>query len=168
MTKDKNDSPLTPDPEYVQITREELEELKRGKSDIEKLANSLASAIQESRKPYVSPEQEQNEQQARDSMRKQAEGQRRQREWDQKNCPHIMACNPLSSTRDMFGRSSFIKHRLDTGAEILLCTNCQKVVWPDDPDYVRFYNMHTTNVPSASGNRPHIRDVESAMNAGRL
>jgi hypothetical protein len=78
-----------------------------------------------------------------------------------------MACNPLSSTRDMFGRASFIKHRLDTGVEILLCTNCQKVVWPDDPDYAKYYNAHTTNVSSSAGNR-YFPDVRSAMEAGRL
>jgi hypothetical protein len=163
----KNDSPLTPENDVVTISREELEALKQGKSDIEKLANSLANAIQESRKPYKSEGEIQNEKEAQKQMREMAEAQRRQKKIDQDNCPHIMACNPLSSTRDMFNRASFIKHRLDTGVEILLCTNCQKVVWPDDPDYAKYYNAHTTNTPSSAGNR-YFPDVRSAMEAGRL
>jgi len=163
----KDESPLS-EPEFVSISREELEELKQSKSETRQLAEALAAAIQDSRKPYVSPGDLENQAASRASMKRMAEGQRLSKKQEQDACPHIMACNPLSSTRDMFNRASIIKHRLDTGIEVLVCTNCQKVAWPDDPDYLKLYNAHTTNQPSSAGQRPHIRDFQAAMEAGRL
>jgi hypothetical protein len=152
--------------EQVTISKEEFEQLKSGKSELSQLVEGLANAIIESKKPYVSPGQEANDAASRASMKKQAEFIRRSKKWEQDACPHIMACNPLSSTRDMFNRSSFIQHTLDTGARFLMCTNCQKVVWYDDPEFVKYANHNTTNQPSAAGHR-YFHNQEEVMKAGR-
>lgn len=169
MSKKENENALageTDQQEQVTISRTELEQLKSGKSELRQLVEGLGQVIIDSKKPYVSPGQEANDAAARDSMRRQAEAQRRSKKWEQDACPHIMACNPLSSTRDMFNRSSFLKHTLDTGAPFLMCTNCQKVVWWDDPDYVKYANHNTTNQPSAAGHRI-FHNQDEAMKAGR-
>lgn len=152
--------------EQVTISKAELEQLRSGKSELRQLVEGLGQVIVDARKPYVSPGQEANDAASRESMKRQAEAIRRSKKWEQDACPHIMACNPLSSTRDMFNRSSFIQHTLDTGARFLMCTNCQKVVWYDDVDYVRYANHNTTNQPSSAGHR-YFHNQEEVMKAGR-
>src|SRR5271154_5301399 len=157
MSKDKE----FPEDQVV-LTRAEFEALKAKQSDNQMLIEGLAAAIQKGREPYKSPGQIENEKTAQEQSRRMAENQRLSKKIDQQNCPHIMACNPLSSTRDMFNRASFIHHRLDTGAEILMCTNCQKTIWPDDPEYARCYMLNTTNQTSSAGMR-FFADPVAAM-----
>jgi hypothetical protein len=168
MAKDKNDSPLTPDePEVITLTREEFEALKKGKSDVELLATSITSAMQDARKPYVSEGELANQRNAQEAMKRLAASQRAAKKWDQDHCPHIKGCNPLSDSLDTANRSAFIRHRLDTGATFLMCTNCQKVIWQDDPEFQIWYNKPSGNRPSAGGDR-FQSDPLKAMREGRL
>jgi len=153
--------------EKVEITQAEYEELKSGKSELRELVQGLAQAIQESRKPYVSEGQIQNEEAARQTMKAQAEKQRLAKKWDQEHCPHIKGCNPLSDSMDMHNRSAFIRHRLDTGATFLMCSNCQRIIWQDEPDFQYWATKPSGNRPSAAGDR-FQPDPLRAMREGRL
>lgn len=157
---------MAKEPELVTITKEELEALKSGKTELQEILKGLGNAIVESKKPYVDPGQEANEASMRESMKKQKQAQDRQKKFDQDSCPHKMASNPLSSTPDMFGRAAFWHFRLDTGEQILICSNCQKVVRQTDPEFVKFASMPTTNIAGSAGQR-FFADPLAVIKAGQ-
>lgn len=160
---------MAKEPELITITKEELDALRKQnpKSETREIAEAIAVALIESKKPYVSPGEEENRRMAQEQMKRQGLSQRRQKKLEQESCPHIKGCNPLSDSQDIHNRSSFLRHRLDTGATFLMCTNCQKTIWQDDPEFNQWLNKPSGNRPSAAGDRYQTDPVE-AMNLGRL
>lgn len=130
-----------------------------GKSSSE----TLAAAILESRKPYVDPRNEENEEQMRQSSRLQRQREKEQTEYSQKHCPHLQGSNALSDRRgDM---SSIVMHKLDTGLVIGICTNCIRVFDARNPGDREFFNMKSGNRMSQSGSR-FFADPVARMDAG--
>ena len=70
---------------------------------------------------------------------------------EQAKCPHIAGCNPLSESRDNWGRTSIVWHQLNTGEQIGLCTNCFRNFFPSDPDYREWRKKPSFNRLSAAG-----------------
>ena len=68
-------------------------------------------------------------------------------------CTHIAGGNPLSETQDVHQRTSIVWHRTDLGIDIGLCTNCQRLFQPSDPDYVKWRTKPSFNRLSAAGVR---------------
>jgi hypothetical protein len=135
--------------------------IEAGKSTSETLAN----AILESRKPYVDPRNEQNEEQMRQSSREQRKREIEQTKYSQDNCPHMQGSNALSDRRgDM---SAIVMHKLDTGLVIGICTNCIKIFDARNPDHRKFFNMKSGNRMSASGSR-FFSDPVARMDAGTV
>jgi hypothetical protein len=73
--------------------------------------------------------------------------------YSQDNCDHIAGCNEQSSMRDIAGRTSIGWHRLDIGAEVGVCTVCQRIFTPLDPEYRIWRKRPSFNQMSSSGNR---------------
>lgn len=153
--------------EVVTITRAQLEQLQKASQNQDStLASAIIAGFKEAQKPYKDEGQTANEKAMRDSMRAQKAAQDRTKKAEQEACPHKMACNPLSSTPDMFGRASFWPFRLDTGERILICSNCHKIVRQTDPDYMKYATMPTTNIEGSAGQR-FFQDQMAAIKAGQ-
>lgn len=114
--------------------------------------DNLAKAIENSRVPYVSPEQKRNEAAFRQNDQLNREKQERNLQISRDNCPHMQGSNSLS---DFAGQlTSIVWHRLDDGITPFgLCTNCGRQFWPDDPDYRLWMNKKSGNRISSSGQR---------------
>lgn len=119
----------------------------------EVMAQTLANAVLEARKPYVDPRVEENDRVAREQTRQQMAMQKAAREEAQANCPHIAGCNSLSDRMDPSGLTSIIWHRSDVGSENGVCTNCIRVFRPTDPDYRVWRVKKSFNKLSRSGDR---------------
>jgi len=150
-------SPLVED-KQVTITSSALQELlasviSKTQEQASLQTKALVDAILESRKPYVDPKRAENEKRWRESMRRQRLKLDASLKADQNRCEHIMGSNALSEYPDLHRRSSILKHALDTGEVIGMCTNCGRVWWPDDPDYFSQLKRHTTNKMSQAGQR---------------
>jgi len=127
----------------------------------------LASAIIESKKPYVDPRNEENEKAMRESMRLVNERMHQQVLASQKTCPHLQGSSELS---DFSGQlSSIVRHQLDNGVVVGICTNCQLTIYSDDADIEvqKIFRMKSGNRMSSAGRR-HFTDPNAAMKAGRL
>lgn len=116
-------------------------------------SDKLAAALIESRKPYIDPNKEINDQMWREQAREQAKREKANTAAYQKNCPHIAGCNSLSDLRDQAGRTSIVWHKLDSTEAIGICTNCTRVFHEDDPDYQEWRTKPSINKMSASGDR---------------
>ena len=142
------------------LSNEELERLavifkeavKSSKEDQASLAQTLAAAIVESRKPYVSPQDIANRESARKSSREQAAKQKAIKEWEQSHCKHVKGSNPNSFRSDPFD-SAIAKHVLDTGEVIGICTNCTKIFSSLNPEDYEYLTAKSTNQPSMAGRR---------------
>jgi len=118
---------------------------------LEVFAKMLSEALLESRKPYVSEAQKQNESSMRESMKTQRERIMADIRASQDVCPHLQGSNALS---EMSGQlTSIIHHRLDTGQVIGICTNCQRLFRPGDPDYLQQMKRKSGNKISSAGVR---------------
>lgn len=129
---------------------------------LEVFAKMLSESLLESRKPYVSDAQKENERSMRESMKAQRERLLKDVEASQENCPHLQGSNALS---DFSGQlTSIVQHRLDTGAVIGICTNCLRVFKPGDKDYVSQMRRKSGNRISSAGVRMFLdpRAVQAA------
>lgn len=120
-------------------------------SATQKSAEVIAKALIDSRKPYVDPKQEQNEEQFRKSTLEVQQRIRKNIKAAQNTCPHEQGCNELSEQSN--GRSSFVIHRTDTGLTIGICTNCQKLIRSDRPEDFSFFKRKSGNRASSAGIR---------------
>lgn len=130
---------------------------------LELFASMLSNALLESRKPYVSDAQKENEKTMRESMKAQRERLMADIRASQETCPHLQGANALSEkTGDM---TSIVQHRLDIGAVIGICTNCQRVFKPGDADYLVQMRRKSGNKMSSAGIRMFL-DPMSVQRAG--
>jgi hypothetical protein len=159
---------------YVQLSLDDLKSLleaKKGSDEssltrvLETIAagqKAMADALLESRKPYIDPKKEYNENLMREQMREVMVRQKRDMEYAQENCEHHMGCNPLSSQPSQ--TSSFIKHTLDTGEVIGICTVCTKVLSSLNPTDRKLLSASSNNKQSTAGVR-HFNNPVKAMTA---
>jgi hypothetical protein len=152
----------------VEMSLTELEGLiskitEQSDKKLEVFAQMLSSALLESRKPYVSEAQKENEKTMRESMKGQRERLLADIQASQENCPHLQGSNALS---DFSGQlTSIVPHRLDIGVVIGICTNCLRVFKPKDKDYITQMRRKSGNRISSAGIRMFLNplDVEKAI-----
>jgi hypothetical protein len=159
MAEPKNETPKTEVKAEVNLDRpistKELLELLSKMND--NSSNKLAEAIIESRKPYVDPKAEQNEEMFRKQTRAQMAQEREAKRQAQEACPHVIGCNPLSDRYDRNGLTSIIWHRFDSQDISGICTVCQRIFDPGDADYAQWRRLPSANRPSQSGERQYLR-----------
>lgn len=127
----------------------------------------LAEALENLRKPYVSPQEELNQENFRKSNREQAKRRAEAMKRAQETCEHIMGSHELSEYPDAMGRSSIVIHTLSTQERVGLCSNCGRLWRTNDPDYMReVVKRKSGNKPSASGQRMFL-DPMAVIEAGR-
>lgn len=119
----------------------------------ETMANTLAAAVLEARKPYVDPRAEENDRFAREQAREQMKRQKADREYSQSVCTHIAGSSPNSEMPDLAGRTSIVWHRYDVQDELGICTNCTRIFYPSDKDYGTWRVKKSFNLLSRSGDR---------------
>jgi hypothetical protein len=125
---------------------------------MQSLAKMIADALIESKKPYVSPQQLENEETMRKSMREQRKRLEEDLEASKATCPHMQGSNALS---DVSGpMTAIVQHRLDTGEVIGICTNCIRVFRQNDPDYLEWMRKKSGNKMSSAGIRMFMRPAE--------
>jgi hypothetical protein len=124
----------------------------------------IAEAMLESRKPYISPADVENQKRMRESTRESQERILAQIAADQDTCPHKQGSNSLSEFQSQLG--SFVLHQLDTGVVVGICTNCQKKIWSNsnDPSELKWFREKQANRISRAGQRV-FRNPEKAQAA---
>lgn len=70
----------------------------------------------------------------------------------QADCSHLQGCHQLGSYASSL--TSIVWHRLDTGREIGLCTNCGRKFDPTDKDYAFWRKSPCGNIASAAYQPP--------------
>ncbi len=111
----------------------------------------LAEAMLESRKPYLDPKKQENEEKFKEMAKRQREALNERIAASRAMCPHLQGCNSESDEPGI--RSSIIQHTFDNGVVLGICTNCQRVFKPTDPDYQQQMRRKSGNRPSSSGHR---------------
>ena len=122
---------------------------------------ALADAIIESRKPYVDPRKKQNDEMFKEQERQIALRTKVNVTYAQSVCEHIAGCSALSEQKDIAGRTSFVWHRNDIGVDIGVCTVCQKILRPEDPDYALWRRKSSFNKLSAAGTRTFMDPLKA-------
>jgi hypothetical protein len=67
----------------------------------------------------------------------------------------------LSEQRDIAGRTSIGWHRNDIGVDIGICSVCQRIFRPEDPDYAQWRKKPSFNKLSQAGHRNVMNPVEA-------
>ena len=159
---------LAPPPttgETVTLSKEQFQELLSragvngvtGATDITAFAKIIAEAMIEAKKPYVDPRQTANEESMRASMRDQEKRLRENtRRYQYDECSHIMGSHPLSDQADQFNRTAICWHRNDLGSIIGVCSVCQRLFVPSDPDYRQWRSRKSASRMSSAGQRQFV------------
>ena len=136
----------------ISMTASELKQM-LANSQIE-AAKLIADALKESRKPFVDERQKENDELFRQGARQQEERRRAAVQADQATCTHLQGSNPLSEkTGDL---TSWSWHRYDDGVIRGICTNCQRLITPEDHDYVYEFRRKSGNRISSAGLRMNL------------
>lgn len=141
---DKKSKPITMTPESLLELITKMNETS---------TDRLAAALIESRKPYVDPKQEQNEEFMRQQAREQRKREEAGRKRDQENCPHLAGSNSLSDQPDLLGRTCIVWHTSDSTETFGICSNCQRIFRDNDPDYGVWRRKPSINKQSRAGER---------------
>lgn len=137
--------------------------MEKGAAQSTNMAQAIAEALIEARKPYVSPQEIANRESAKKSSREQREKQEAIKKYEQKVCKHVKGSNPNSFRSDPFD-SAIAKHVLDTGEVIGICTNCNRVFSSLNPEDYEWLTAKSTNQPSMAGRR-EFADANAAKRA---
>ena len=98
-----------------------------------------SEAIIEAGKPKLPPKtdrqkaEEENDKQFREREKQLEVNKKLNLMYEQDNCDHIAGSSSLSEQRDIAGRTSIAWHRNDVGADVGVCTVCQRIFHPTDP-----------------------------------
>jgi hypothetical protein len=167
MTNKVEDPAFAGDEQKITLTKNDLAELIGKIADQQaEQQKALVEAIIKSREPYVSPVVDENNRRIRAAMKKQREQLEANRLLDQQSCEHIQGSNSQSDFKSPYGLTAIIKHYLDSGEVIGICTNCTRVWRQGDPDYNLFMRKKSGNQPSASGRRT-FTDPAKAIRLGQ-
>jgi tRNA A37 threonylcarbamoyladenosine synthetase subunit TsaC/SUA5/YrdC len=159
-------NPEIPSDQPISLTIDQLKEIvnaasaaQSGNSGLEQKFSQLVEAIIESRKPYVAPGTEENEEEFRRLGREQEAFKKQNREWAQRLCAHrIGAGGPKPGENN----SGFWIHRTDTGETIGICCSCQKVISSLNPEDAPLF-AGSANVPSSAGQRSFYNAFEAQI-----
>ena len=83
------------------------------------------------------------------------------KEAEQTYCEHIAGCSQLGDEKDLRGRTSILWHRNDVSVDVGICTNCQRIFRPTDPDYMAWRRKPSINKLSAAGSRVVMDPVKA-------
>lgn len=135
----------------------------------ENIAQTMATAMMEVRKPYIDPKQEENDRKFRDNNRRQRESERLSMRRNQESCPHIAGCSAQSSSADMYGRTCIVWHQTDATEVVGICTNCQRIFRETDEDFMLWRRKQSINHPmSKSGwDQRYFADPKAAREIAR-
>lgn len=150
--------PPLPTSAPVTLTMEQLQQLltaAAGPKDNQ--FSTLVDAIIESRKPYVDPRRELDDEEFRRTMREQVIAKRRAEENSQRNCPHVKGATGSQS----YGQSAFWYHRLDTNETIGICSQCQKVISSLIREHAEFFKMRGDNIAGGAGLRMFLDPMKA-------
>lgn len=112
---------------------------------------NLLKGLAELRKPYENPGEKALEEQMRQSRRAFLAKQDAGEKAFQDSCPHLQGSSELSQR--MGDLTSIVKHRLDNGEVIGICTNCIRVFRQLDDDYSKEMRRKSGNQMSQAGQR---------------
>jgi len=171
LPQDKEKMPIKkneeafPEPQtQITLTNEQLQALlaaataPKGEND---KFGELVHAIIESRKPYVDPRTEANEEEFRRGAREQERNRRAAQANAENNCPHEKG----STGNRSYGESAFWILRLDTGLTIGVCSQCGKTINSLNPDHTVFFRKRGDNLPATAGQGRVFLDPIKAMTA---
>lgn len=133
---------------------------------VEQSSKVIAQALIESRKPYVDPRQEQNQKMMQDQQRELHDRIKADIAASRENCAHLQGSNALSEFQGQLG--SFVVHQSDTGVAFGICTNCQKVIWSNNPADRQWFVRKQANRMSRAGQRvfmDHAKAQEWSLQA---
>ena len=129
----------------------------------------LAAAITDlatPKAPIKSRKQEADEENERLFQKRQTDLERMKKANDSYNhqiCEHIAGSNKIGEGfKDLQGRTSFQWHRNDVGVEFAVCSICQRILLPTDPDYLEWKRKPQFGKPSAAGQRT-VMNYSKAM-----
>lgn len=111
----------------------------------------MMSMLTELKKPYVDPNQKAIDEQFRQTALENEAKKQANVKAAQDSCQHFEGSHPLSE--DTGTKSSIVKHVLDSGHMVGICTNCQKIWDPTTPGYAVEMNRKSRNRLSKSGSR---------------
>lgn len=155
----EKDNPLSGRPEgkeTLTLTKEDLASIVNAavsamsNQSAEVSAQIIANALIESRKPYIDPKREQNEEQFRQNDREIKRRLRENLKIAQDSCQHMyggLGDEPHASL------SAFQMHRLDTGLIVGWCSVCSKRIFSDRPEDRNFFTRKSASRMSSAGLR---------------
>ena len=108
---------------------------------------------------------EANEKQFLDQQRELQRRQKANIKLNQDYCDHI--AGGLGGEKDLRGRTSIFWHRNDVRVDVGICSVCQKIFRPSDPDYLKWRNKKSINILSAAGDH-FVADPIKAQNESYL
>lgn len=143
--------------------------MQKSQAESSEAIKALAQAVVESstpKAPFKSKRDLANEKNEEDARRREKELETYKKKLVQysqtEGCDHIAGGNQLSEQRDIAGRTSIAWHRNDVGVEQGICTICQRVFLPHQPDYAVWRKRPSFNRLSAAGFRTFM-DPRKAM-----
>lgn len=142
----------------IATMQQQLVETQKAQAEANK---ALAEAIIDSKKPYVDPKKAHNDELFKANERELQLRQKTNVKYTQSICEHIAGSSPLSEQKDIAGRTSFVWHRNDVGVDIGICTVCQKIMRPEDPDYAVWRRKSSFNKLSAAGTRLFLDPIKA-------
>jgi hypothetical protein len=114
-------------------------------------AEQMKGVIEAIKAPYRDKNQDAIDAQFREMDRLSDEMKRAGIKAEQAECEHFQGSSKLSSFTGPL--SSIVKHQLDSGELIGICTNCQAMFRPGDPEYRKQINRKSGNSMSKAGQR---------------
>ncbi len=164
--------PEVKDTDTVTLTGSELKALKalisgaaQPVSSDPGVVNALVEALRESRKPYKSDAEKENDKKQRDQMRETIKRTMLNEERNRLYCRHRAGTNGLSDVPHPHNAfSSIIWHDITNQLRWGVCTVCQRQFWPSDSDYRYWRSQRSYNRNSATGERDGV-DIQTWMEA---
>jgi hypothetical protein len=154
------------DTDKVVLTGAELKALKtllsaKPEAQDAGLVGALVEALRESRKPYKSDADKQNDAAQAEQMRKTIQRQLRNTEIEQTYCKHMAGTNSLSDVPHPANAFTAIAwHDITNQLRWGICTVCQRQFWPTDSDYRYWRSKKSYNSVSKAGERDNV-DVKT-------
>lgn len=121
------------------------------------LVNALVTALRESRKPYKSDADIENERRQTEQMRATIRKQLRDAEISRTYCQHMAGTNKLSDVPHPANAfTAIIWHDITPSFRWGICTVCQRQFWPSDTDYRYWRQKRSFNRGSQTGERDGV------------
>lgn len=156
------------DNDEVKLTGKELKALKdmlrqERPANQEGIVSALVEALRESRKPYKSEADKENERRQREQMKKTVIRTLKNKEYEQAYCQHMAGTNKLSDVPHQANAfTAIVWHDITNQLRWGICTICQREFWPTDSDYRYWRSKRSFNRNSSAGERDGV-DTQTWM-----